>query len=496
MKKIQVFMQTKSAWWGILVALTLLGLLIRWYRLPDVLFFGFEQGRDALVVEQIAQFKDFVLVGPKTDIAGIFHGAWYYYILVIPVLLSGGNPVFSIAFLIFFSSLTAPIMCLLLREVTGRKKWGVVAGVLSVFSFELISYSRWLSNVTLAVPTMALCLWAVWRYRQTERQRYLVLALLAAALAAQFEIILCLWFGFFFGGLWLTRQIKWPSWKGWLVTGVGLGILFAPLAIFNLRNEFISFKSVANYTADKESGHLLLVPSLVGYLKMLSRLLQKSLFNLPLWGALIGLGILAYGNLVLPKKSSLRAASYIFTFWSLMSLPVIFFPHSLNLTQLYVGSALGLIGLATLALFHFSQTKSGKILLLFLSLLLIGSGIQSLYSLYTNQDVFFITIQDDLNLKDQRALLEYVAQDAAGNPYRLKAFTIPYYQEEGWQYLHRYYYPTQTELGAKVIYVVIERAVDPYWISKWIQDLGPTTLLEEKEFGLLRVQKRAIDQKE
>lgn len=483
-------------WWGILLALTLIAFAVRWYRLPDNLFFGFEQGRDFLRVEQISQLKDFVLVGPKTDMAGIFHGVWYYYLLVLPFLVSGGSPLFAAACLVAMSSVTPAIMFLLLSDITGQKKWGVVAGVISMFSYELVIYSRWLSNVTLAVPCMALSLWAVWRYQVTGRQHFILLATLSAAMAAQFEIILCLWFVFFFGGWWLSRQIQWPSWKTWIGIGVGVGILFAPMLLFNLRNEFISVTTVLHFGETEAADGGPLLSTVMAYGSMLRRLVEKTLFNLPTWAMLSGLLLVVVGNVVSSKDSALRKASRLFSFWSLMSLPVIFFPSSLNLIQLYVGTGLGLIGLATIALYRFSQLKWGMIPLGVLATLLIWSGGRSLYLLHTNQDVFFITIQDDLRYSDQQALLEYVHTDAAGAPYRLKSFSIPYYQEEGWQYLHHFWYPDATELGAQVIYVVIEKAVDPYWIDQWTKDLGPTTLVDEKSFGLLRVQKRIIDQKD
>jgi len=56
---------------------------VRWIRIPEYLFFGYEQGRDALVIKDIYIMEKFTLVGPKTDIDGVFHGPIYYYLMTI-----------------------------------------------------------------------------------------------------------------------------------------------------------------------------------------------------------------------------------------------------------------------------------------------------------------------------------------------------------------------------------------------------------------------------
>lgn len=273
-----------------------------------------------------------------------------------------------------------------------------------------------------------------------------------------------------------------------------LVIFFGPMLVFNLRNQFVSLQAMTAYASSHpdEKTSPALVGSLSLYGQMLERLIQKTLFNLPIPFVVIGFTLLLLGSLGSARFERNRQALQLFSWWILMTLPVLFFPKSLGLIQLYIGCGLGLIGLTVLSLRYFSQLKWGKALVLILSLFLIASFGRNIYLLHTNQDVFFITIQDDLNYEDQTALLKYVQTDANGQPYRLKAFTIPYYQEEGWQYLQQYHYPHHSELGAQVIYVVIEKAVDPYWIRQWTNDLGPTQLIEEKTFGKLTVQKRGI----
>lgn len=472
--------------------LVVVAIIIRWYQLPSRLFFGFEQGRDAQIIQNIAALRDFVLVGPKTDLNGIFHGAWYYYLMVLPFVIGNGSPLVLAGFLVLASSFVPMIMALLFSDITTKRVWGLVAGGLSVVSFELVSYSRWLSNVTLAVPVMAICLWAVWKLHITKASRYWILIAFTAALAAQFEIILCIWLAVYLLTLVLLRILPWPNIKTWVgITLIVFG-LFLPMLLFNIRNEFITIQSVVAYPEAQSSTEAVSwISRFSSYGELMERLAKKSLWYLPSWLIIILTLAIVWAGTQL-RSQRLRSAFIILGLWTVMSWPVLFFPHSLRLTQLYVGSALGYIGLAVLALYYFSQLKYGKIVLI-VSTLMLGVSIgQMLTRLHLNQDVFYTTIQDDLNYQDQQALLKYVNTEAAGEPYRLKAFTIPYYQEEGWQYLHGYHYPLHTDEAAKQIFVIIEEKVDPYWEKTWIQELGATTLLDEQQFGRLRVQKRAI----
>ena len=117
----------------------------------------------------------------------------------------------------------------------------------------------------------------------------------------------------------------------------------------------------------------------------------------------------------------------------------------------------------------------------------------SAQKLQNNDDVFFVTIQKDLNYAAQQKVLQYIHDDAHNQVYRFVAYTIPYLQPEGWQYLQHYLYPQdKTDNGSKLVYVVIEDQVDPFWIKKWNEDLGVATQETETQFGLIHVQKQLL----
>ena len=79
----------KRQW--ILIVILLFALSIRFLYFPDNIYFGYDQARDAFVVQELLE-GNLRLVGPTTLIDGLFHGPLYYYIFAPFHFLSGGNP--------------------------------------------------------------------------------------------------------------------------------------------------------------------------------------------------------------------------------------------------------------------------------------------------------------------------------------------------------------------------------------------------------------------
>lgn len=107
-----------------LILLTLLlAFFLRIYRVWDLLDFHYDQGRGAMVIWNLWHNGKFFLIGPVTGLPGIFLGPFYYYLIAIPYLIGGGNPVYPS---IFLSSLVTLGLFFLYKagEKIGDKKLG------------------------------------------------------------------------------------------------------------------------------------------------------------------------------------------------------------------------------------------------------------------------------------------------------------------------------------------------------------------------------------
>lgn len=473
-----------------IILIFLLSFFLRWINLQDYLFFGFEQGRDALIAEGILKHLDFVLVGPATNVEGVFHGAWYYYLLLLPYGLTGGNPLAASFFLVAVGSLVPIAVFFLSRELLKSKSWAITASLLTVFSYEYILYSRWLSNVSPAPLFIVLSFYALWKFIKTGRGKFFILFTAFASIASLFELILLPEFVLLLVLLIIFREIKKISISSLFLSFLTALFFFAPTIIFDFRNEHIIFKSISGIAERSSSGGLQgFVNAFVIYSKQLYVHLYLSLFNIKIFYIQIFTVLVATVGFITAfvKNKSKKEGLFILS-WILMSLPVM--KISPGDPQHYVGAGLGFILIFCYSLKILSGRPYFKYLTVIFSVFFLIGLFNTVNNLLTNKDVFFRTTQDDLVYSDQIKLLRFINEDAKGKPYKFISFTVPFLHPEGWVYLHNYYYPDSRQEGAGIIYISIEKGVYPVWEERWINDLGKTRLEMERKFGLIRLQKR------
>lgn len=476
-----------------LILLFSVAFIVRAYKLPENLFFGFEQGRDAEIIKGIYSFKHFVLTGPSTSIGGVFHGPWYYYMMAIPFSLGSGNPVVAAFFLVILGSLTPIVMYFLAKDLLGSKPWAAFAGILTVFSYEYILYSRWLSNVSPAPLFIALAFLFLWKHHVSSKPLYFILFVISASIASLFQMILSFQFIFVFLLILILRISKLSSFKFLIVSVMLILMLFAPLVIFDLRNQRISSLSLLKFATDGNTDkHQNIILSIVQYWQQTEVHFANSLINIDsVMIQIFVLGFILGTVFLLLKEKESRHRTLFIIIWLLMGLVLIYI--SPGNPQYYVGVGLGWILAFSVTIKFFWEKKNSKcIAFVLIALFVIGCG-KTFRDLNRNDTVFFRTIQDDLNLADQKKILNFIHGDSNGNSYRLISFTIPYLQPEGWDYLHKYYYPLDNKAGGKLVYIVIEKHVASVWERKWISDLGHSQLVSEQYFGKLRLQKRILE---
>src|SRR5260221_11885638 len=98
LKKIKLEISAHKFIYFILSIILIAGFFIRVYRLPQILGFYFDQGRDALVIWDLIHSHKFFLIGPTTGLAGIFFWPFYYYFFAPFFWLCSGFSFFSSVF--------------------------------------------------------------------------------------------------------------------------------------------------------------------------------------------------------------------------------------------------------------------------------------------------------------------------------------------------------------------------------------------------------------
>lgn len=231
-----------------LVFFAILAFLLRWYLMPSHLFFGPEQGRDFLVIRDVVYEKNVTLLGPKTDLSGVFHGPLYYYLTAIPFALSRGNPLVVAATLTLIQALTVFLAYAAGKEITGKREVGMIAAVLFTVSYGAIVYSRWLTQVPLAIPFSFLFLWHLFRFLN-GKPHALIWTAVSAGLLGQVQFIYFLFVPIFLIYVIVRFRKQFLRTPGpiifWSIVSyvlVGWGTYLA----FDLRHQFLITKSILN----------------------------------------------------------------------------------------------------------------------------------------------------------------------------------------------------------------------------------------------------------
>jgi len=481
-----------------LIVISCIAAFLRIYRLPANLFFGPEQGRDLLVIRDMVVSHKLTLIGAKTDIAGVFHGPLYYYLAAIPFALSEGSPVFISICLSLLQVVAIPFLYLLVVELTGKKRLGLITSVLYAVSFETIVYARWLSNPPLSLLFSVLFMLCVVRFVK-GKQWYLVGMGAVYGILGQLEFINYLVFGAIGLAVLIRyfRVCKKTPWNVWIVgILVGLVIGFGTYMLFDIRHGFLVTKSLLGLL----SGGGFRGTFIDAAVEMSGRYITEigrtfGIFHII--GAIAVTVIGLYGWIHYRKTNQWID---ILGIWMIAPIIALYtFRHGV-LEQVFVGLLPAWI--VAISLVIESVWQSSKTMGVVALVALLGcSACMYCYYIPVNEHVFFQRSQSRITYENELAVVHTVYDRAAGKPFYFQAFTIPLFWQDGWQYLFWYvgtknygYIPIEEDKS--VIYVIIPKIYwDPFlslfkknWYNEKVQSWGKLTF--EQELGEFTIEER------
>lgn len=232
------------------IVILFLAAFVRIYRVGELLGFYFDQGRDAKVIWDLWHAHKFFLIGPTTGIEGIFRGPWYYWLITPAYILGGGNPVWPAVFLALLCVGSIAWAYSLAVQIAGRTG-GMIALILSAFSYGLIMSSRWLSNPTpMLLISMLLVQSIVWllKHKQIGWMTLGVTLGMAMQFGSAAEV-----FYFLVIPVLLIHQRKHINWKWVIAGGLAIVVSFLPQIIFNARHDGVLHKGIYQFLITKSS---------------------------------------------------------------------------------------------------------------------------------------------------------------------------------------------------------------------------------------------------
>ena len=485
-----------------------IALFVRTFRLSDLLGFYYDQGRDALVIWNLWHQGKLFLVGPVTGLEGIFLGPFYYYLIAPFYLIGRGNPVVPAAFLALLS-VAAIYLIYVIASKFHSKAAGVIAVLISSFSYYMVLAGRWLSNPTPIMFSSALLLWFMYKLMESRNQKYWVAIWAAVGVSMHFESASAI---FFFPmivvfALWLhfngqvLKSAAFPRGNVfWIAAGVFL-VTLLPQIIFNFRHDNLLFGNIRKIFIEGEKGGgfgldiQTVLPIRAKYFwgVFSSKIMpgKGNLLTAYTWVSIIGL---------LSLNRARKKVTLLLIFLGVPMMGYIFFQGNYgNIFDYYMtGYYLPMILLFSIGLAQVWKYAFGKFVVI---AFFISFGIINLPLIKNNLD---IEINDPLHitLGSQLRGVNWIFDDAQEK--KVNSFNVDIYVPPVISYSYDYLLLWQgTKIcgdnlcgivneGQNVVYVLFE--IDPphperleAWMEKYFRS---TVLLEEQIFGGVHVQRR------
>ena len=242
----------KRYWFIILI--TLIGAVLRLYRIEASLQFLGDQGRDALVMKRLLVDHDLPFIGPVTSVGGFYLGPLYYYLMAPFLWLANFNPVGPAIATSLIGIITIPILYLIGRlmlfESTAR-----IASLLYALAAipTLQTRSAWNPN---PMPLAALgIIFGFFQALKTKKPKWLLLSALSLGVALQLHYMIV------FLGPYILYQLvliwQQPKLRKYLIHWFAIVlIMMLPLILFEFKNRFLNYHGLIAFLTKHDYGSI------------------------------------------------------------------------------------------------------------------------------------------------------------------------------------------------------------------------------------------------
>lgn len=394
--------------------------ILRSYHLSTDLLFHRDQGLHSLSIWRIWHDRQLSLLGHPSDVDGLFHAPIYYWLMLPAYALSGGSPYVASLFQIFLETLSLPFLFLALKKLFNHRT-ALLSLLLSTFSYGLICYSRWLVNVTPIFPLTNFLLFFLTLEKRDPR--YVFVSSFLVGLITQCNAAI----GVFLLPFLLWYYLRPFSFKTLLTVLVGFFLPALPLLAFELRHHFVLSQALLTFSSGGGGLGLpfsILLNNLNIFFKELSHLVSYP----SLWSTIIlfVLGLFSIRHLT--------HARFIYAYLFIPFLGLAFFQRG-AIGFFFV--ALFPLALAVIA--YFITTLPHLLRLLLISSLLFLNIFHLPLIYYPTNALIPIGNANLITLEDRQRVVDWLYIQADGQPFSVWFYTIPYFQEEVWQYIFLWY---------------------------------------------------------
>lgn len=208
--------------------------------------FNMDNARDMIDVREMVVLGKMRLIGPTTSIDGVYFGPFWYYMLAIPFVLTGGNPYGSIVLEILLWAVGGYFLLSLVYKYYGKLSLFAVS-LLWLASNFIVLGTQYAFNPNPVLFLTPVFIFSLLKYIETQRPLFLYFSWFLAGAFFHFIVPVGIFMpAIIILAIFLTNRNLLMR-KEQLIGLAFFVITFLPQIIFDLRHNFFMTKSLFEY---------------------------------------------------------------------------------------------------------------------------------------------------------------------------------------------------------------------------------------------------------
>ncbi len=488
--------------------------LVRYYFITSHLNipFDYDQYEDLLLTRKILVDKDPPVIGRAIyGNPNIHHGVVFYYFNIPPFALFNGNPIAVALWISLFNAGLSILVYFFSLSLFKKRSTALISSILTASSYELVQFSSWISTTTLPVITVPIFFFGLWAFIKGKKKGLIVSAFFLG-LSIQADLM----FLYLIPVALICLVFYKPklSIKTLVISAIFFLLSISTLIITELKLHFVGLKSFIFFGRTFDESRISLLKRIDYFLHDFVKTFSLNLLpTKPNYAVYITLAILSiyFFNLFLNRKTKKPEKK------GLLFLFIFLFSPALMLLLGYHSKPWFLIGIfipVILTSSYSISTLKRPLLILPIVLIFIFSNLLFIKS-ESQKGLSFFNLEDSSLLSPQLKVVDYLYQEAKGEPFGVNAITYPLHHEALWAYhltwhgKEKYghlptwlgpeqFYPydilPHSTGNEKIFFLIMDKSVRIPEIHRenariWANQHG--NLLEEKDFDGFVVQKRS-----
>lgn len=438
---------------------------LRFYRLPDMAGFDFDQEYAANFAYNVIHLHQKLLIGEGLSIQGLFMGPWYFYFLVPFFALTNLHPLGGYIGSVFLSLFGIVVLFTVAKKMFNDQV-GLIAAFLSAVRFSSLNVS-WSMVPAFSSSILVLITWfCFYRYWHSDTKVFPLLFFLFGLFTSIHPILFPLYFVFL---ILLVIKRKVPKFKEGGLSIVFFLIPISPLLLFEYWHSFLEVRRLLNLFGGGQGSVSKNAGTFVNYLQVIFDTPGHSL-NIQLFSAetISAVVFIAFIILMVKKvsffKDRFHLTALFITFFVYL---VYYFFYPGHVPEYYfnaLGTLLSLYFALTLSLLI--KTSGAKFLLFAILLTITASNFYLLYNRWNNPSLMTLSKKD--------AIVRSILERQSKNQEFFVSFIATPGLNFGFDYLFKYYgrIPQTKAVNSSIYTIVIPKDLSPGSINYSAGNIG------------------------